>query len=172
MNGKNGLQDVNGIDWSSWIPTERAVLCFVRDNGRILLIHKKTGLGAGKVNAPGGRIEPGELPSHAAIRETAEEVRIAVRDLYETGHLYFEFTNGYRLHGTVFFSTAFTGTPSETFEATPFWCDETRIPYENMWEDDRHWLPLALAGNYIEGYFIFDDDRMLSKKVTMCPRQV
>ena len=56
------------VDWSRWEPTERAVLCFVRDGDRVLLIHKKTGLGAGKVNAPGGRIDPGETAEEAAIR--------------------------------------------------------------------------------------------------------
>src|SRR4051794_35353585 len=45
-------------DWAAWVPRERAVLCFIVCGGRVLLIHKKRGLGAGKVNAPGGKIEP------------------------------------------------------------------------------------------------------------------
>ena len=53
--------DIRSADWK---PVEEAVLCFVRDreNRRVLLIHKKTGLGAGLINAPGGRIEKGESP--------------------------------------------------------------------------------------------------------------
>jgi 8-oxo-dGTP diphosphatase len=47
-------------DWSVWQPTERANLCFVTRGDEVLLIHKKRGLGAGKINGPGGRIEPGE----------------------------------------------------------------------------------------------------------------
>jgi 8-oxo-dGTP diphosphatase len=30
-----------------------------------------------------------------------------------------------------------------------------------MWEDDRHWLPLLLAGVPFDGRFLFDDDRMV-----------
>jgi len=47
-------------DWNTWTPKERGTLCFVLQEGRILLIEKKRGLGAGKVNGPGGRIEPGD----------------------------------------------------------------------------------------------------------------
>ena len=69
---------VDDIDWPLWQFTEHAVLCFIVDGDRILLIHKKTGLGAGKVNGPGGRIEPGESPLQAAVRETEEERREAL----------------------------------------------------------------------------------------------
>jgi 8-oxo-dGTP diphosphatase len=56
------------IDWTTWKPTDRATLLFVvdRPNGRILLIEKKRGLGAGKVNGPGGRIDEGETPTVTA----------------------------------------------------------------------------------------------------------
>lgn len=46
-------------DWTGWVPRERAVLVFLRDGDQLLLIHKKRGLGTGKVNAPGGRVETG-----------------------------------------------------------------------------------------------------------------
>ena len=39
------------------------------------------------------------------------------------------------------------------------------IPYEKMWEDDRHWLPPVLSGKKIMGYFIFNDEKMLSHRV-------
>ena len=61
---------LNSIDWSKWVPRETATLCFIEKEGQLLLIHKKRGLGAGTINAPGGRLEPGETPLEAAIRET------------------------------------------------------------------------------------------------------
>ena len=64
------------IDWATWEPDDRATLLFVIRGGEILFIHKKRGLGAGKINGPGGRIEPGETPEQAAIRETEEELLI------------------------------------------------------------------------------------------------
>ncbi len=57
------------IDWTRWIPKERATLLFVVRDGQILLIHKKRGLGAGKINGPGGRLDPGETPEICAVRE-------------------------------------------------------------------------------------------------------
>jgi hypothetical protein len=33
-----------------------------------------------------------------------------------------------------------------------------------MWEDDRLWLPGALAGKNQRGFYIFDGDKMLSEK--------
>lgn len=156
---------VEEIDWRTWVPTERGSLCYICQDSRVLLIHKKTGLGAGKINAPGGRIEPDETPLHAAIRETQEEVGVTPSGLQKRGELFFEFTNGYNLHCTVFFASGFSGEPVETSEAKPFWCAVSALPYERMWEDDRHWMPPAFAGTRFAGYFVFDEDRMLSKRV-------
>jgi 8-oxo-dGTP diphosphatase len=35
-----------------------------------------------------------------------------------------------------------------------------------MWPDDRHWMPLMLAGQSFSGRFLFDTDRMLDHEVT------
>ena len=51
------------IDWTQWTPQERATLLFVRRDGQVLLIRKKRGLGAGKINGPGGRLDNGETPT-------------------------------------------------------------------------------------------------------------
>jgi len=39
------------------------VLCFLLRDGEVLLIRKKRGFGAGKINGVGGRIEPSEMPA-------------------------------------------------------------------------------------------------------------
>lgn len=157
--------DVSEIDWETWVPKEKAVLCFIKKNDKLMLIHKKTGLGKGKVNAPGGRIEPGETPKEAAVREVQEEIGLTPHNIYKVGELFFIFTDGYSLHGTVFFADTYTGTPYETVEADPFWCDIIDIPYSNMWEDDQYWLPIVLAGKKMNGFFIFNKSKMLSKRI-------
>ncbi|MBF0431564.1 MAG: 8-oxo-dGTP diphosphatase [Fibrobacteria bacterium] len=159
------IKNVSEVDWEHWVPRETAVLCFVRDADKVMLIHKKTGLGKGKINAPGGRIEKGESPYDAAIRETIEETGITPINPVQGAELSFIFTDGYSLHGTVFFADAFTGELTNTREADPFWCLSNDIPYTEMWEDDQYWVPLAMAGIYIKGYFIFDDDKMMSMRV-------
>jgi 8-oxo-dGTP diphosphatase len=39
------------------------------------------------------------------------------------------------------------------------------VPYDRMWEDDRHWLPQVLAGASFDAWFDFDGERMISKRV-------
>lgn len=157
--------DIGDINWSDWQPTENAVLSFMQDNDKLLLIRKKKGLGAGKINAPGGRIDPGETALQAVVRESIEEVHMTPEQPRKRGELFFQFKDGYKLHGEIFFSTEFSGTPTETDEADPFWCPIKEIPYHDMWEDDSYWLPLALKGIEFKAYFIFDDDRMVDKRI-------
>ncbi len=156
------LQDkIEKIDWDNWKPTETAVITYILHNDKVLLIHKKKGLGAGMVNAPGGHIEPGETPEEAAVRETKEEVGLDTENLEFAGDLYFQFTDGLKLRGTVFLCRRFSGNLIETDEADPFWCPLSEIPWDNMWEDDRYWLSRALQGEKFEGRFIFEGEKML-----------
>lgn len=157
------MQDQQGpFDWSTFKPSELAVLTFVRDSGSILLIRKLRGLGAGKINAPGGRIEPGETAEDAARRETEEEVGLSVGTLHHMARLHFAFVDGYTLRVEVFVTDDYSGTPVRTDEADPLWVLEHHIPFDEMWEDDRHWLPEVLEGRRVELYGYFDGDTMLS----------
>jgi 8-oxo-dGTP diphosphatase len=157
------------MDWSVWTPRERATLCFVVRDRQVLLILKKRGLGAGKVNGPGGRIDPGETPLQCAIREVQEELCVTPTDVTPAGELRFQFVDGHSIHGYVFRAGGCVGTPQETDEAFPLWTDVDAIPYDKMWEDDRHWLPHLLAGRVFDGRFVFDGDRMLFCGVTLPP---
>ena len=149
--------------WNNWQPRERATLCFLIQDGKILLIRKKRGLGAGKINGPGGRIEPGEEPHECAIRETSEEVGLTPLDVQNRGELHFQFADGYSLHCTVFVANEYTGELVETDEALPIWTPLESSPYEEMWADDIHWLPGVVSGGTFRGYFHFDGEKMLSK---------
>ena len=157
--------DVNQIDWSTWKPTEYANLCFVMRDGQILLIRKKRGLGAGKINGPGGRLEKGETALEAAIRETQEEIGVTPTGLEEIGELFFQFLDGYKLHVAVFAANGCVGELRETDEATPIWTDIESIPYHDMWEDDAYWLPLLLKRKTFRGYFVFDGEKLLSHRL-------
>ena len=154
--------NVNQIDWSTWKPTEYANLCFVIRDGQILLIRKKRGLGAGKINGPGGRLEKGETALESAIRETQEELGVTPTDLEHIGELFFQFLDGYKLHVAVFAAGGGDGELRETDEATPIWTKIDQIPYHDMWEDDAYWLPLLLKRKKFCGYFVFDGEKLLS----------
>ena len=152
---------LSDLNWDQWQPQEIATLLFVVQGDQILLIRKKRGLGAGKVNGPGGRREGTETPMECAIRETKEELLIEASVVNQYGQLDFQFTNGYALRCFVFRADEYTGTPTETNEAIPLWCNTKEIPYDEMWEDDKIWLPLLLRRQNFAGQFIFDDDKML-----------
>jgi 8-oxo-dGTP diphosphatase len=158
-------RDINSLNWDSWIPTEEATLCFIRKEGRLLLMNKKTGMGTGLVNAPGGRIEKGETPLEGAVRETEEEVLVTPLNLQKGAELYFQFTDGYKLKGHVFLADDYRGEPGSTVEADPFWADEKAIPFDKMWEDDQYWIPLMLKGWFVRGYFIFREEEMLAFRI-------
>ena len=153
------------VDWASWRPKEFATLLFVVRKGHILLIRKKRGLGAGKINGPGGRIEPGETSLDAAIRETREELGIVPVSPELRGELHFQFVDGYSLHCSVFVSHDCIGEPIETAEAIPLWTPLQSIPYKEMWADDIRWLPDLLKGRRVRGFFHFEDERLLSHQV-------
>lgn len=134
-------------------------LCYVLDGDEVLLIWKKRGIGAQQYNAPGGKIEPGDAsPRAAAKREVREEVRIEVDDLEKAGELAFFFGDTPFMYGYVYRTSRYEGVPEETAEARPEWVAIDEIPYDRMWADDRHWVPLMLEGNRVAGRFRFDAD--------------
>ncbi len=131
------------VDWSVWRPQERATLLFVIRDGQMLLIHKRRGLGAGKINGPGGRLDRGESPLQAAVREVQEELHITPTGIRPCGELAFQFTDGLAILVYVFTATDCDGAPEETDEATPLWTPLDRMPYDRMWADDRIWFPVS-----------------------------
>lgn len=155
------------FDWSCWKPKEKAVLCFVVQGDEVLLIHKKRGFGAGKINGPGGRIDPGETALQAAIRETQEEIGIVPQQIDHIGELFFQFHDGYALQCGVFRADGYEGELIETDEALAFWCAIGEVPYHRMWADDAHWLPLVFQRQKFEGYFVFDRETLLSKRLDL-----
>lgn len=155
---------VSDIDWDRWSPSDRATLLFVIRDDEILLIRKKRGLGAGKINGPGGRLESGESPLEAAIREVQEEVGVTPNQISEHGELCFQFVDGYGIHVYVFSAAGCSGEVCETDEALPLWTPLAKIPYHEMWPDDAIWLPWLLDGKRFTGRFVFDGDAMLDQQ--------
>jgi len=156
---------VSDIDWDSWIPLQRATLLFVIRDEKVLLILKKRGLGAGKVNGPGGRLDDGETPHDCAVREVEEELLVTPTGVRQVGELRFQFVDGLSIHGYVFRADDCIGEPQETDEAVPLWTPIDEIPFDKMWADDSLWIPLMLKDRPFDGRFIFDGDAMLSYSV-------
>lgn len=156
---------VEEINWDNWEAQEKCVLSYIVKDNKILLINKKTGMGSGLVNGPGGHIELEETAIEAAYREFNEETGLTTKNLEYRGSLKFQFKDGVSMIGYVYFSTEAEGTLKSSEETTPFWCDLDKIPYDKMWEDDELWLPRALNGDKFDGSFIFDGEKMLSSSI-------
>ncbi len=153
-------QALEDVPWSTWKPADMATLLVVVKGDRVLMIRKKRGLGAGKINGPGGRTEPGESPLDCALRETREEIGVRAIGARQLGELRFQFTDGYSLQAHVFRADDFEGELCETDEATPLWFKKDALPFDEMWADDRIWLPLMLAETKFRARFLFDGERM------------
>jgi len=147
-------------------PHDVATLMFIIRGGEVLLIRKLRGLGAGKINAPGGRTEPGETLEEAAVRETVEEVGVRPLAPRRRGRLRFAFVDGYLLECHVFSADGCEGEARPSPEAIPRWTALDAIPYPEMWADDALWVPLLLSGRTpFAGRFVFDGDRMLASRL-------
>jgi 8-oxo-dGTP diphosphatase len=167
-------KNIDQINWTLWKPVDRATLLFVIDGNRVLLMKKKRGLGAGKINAPGGRLHPGEAPLVGARREVIEELEVTPERISKQGELSFQFVDGYSIFVHVFSAHSYTGVATETDEASPRWTERDAIPYSEMWADDAFWVPILLRGGYFEGRFVFDKDLMLGQQLVEIsdPRQL
>lgn len=138
------------------MPTKVLTLCWLFRGDEVLLGMKKRGFGMGKWNGFGGKLQPDETIEQAALREFREEAGVEVSDIRKRGIITFEFENDPTLLEVHVFSTdRFTGEPAESDEMKPEWYRHDSLPYDSMWLDDRHWVPLLLAGKNFRGYFKF-----------------
>lgn len=160
---------------SDWRPELVGTLVFIMRDEQVLLIHKKTGHGAGLINGPGGKLDPGESVVECAVREVAEEVGLTVHDASVGAELRFVERQGKQWLGFALTARDFSGEPVETPEARPFWCALDEIPYQQMWPDDAIWLPRLLANAeqdsdtvFVQN-FLFDDGQLLAHEMDSAP---
>lgn len=154
------------VNWSVWQGEMPATLMFVIQDDKVLLIKKLRGIGMGKINGPGGKIDPGETPAECVVRECQEELHITPLDPVKMGELWFAMSDIPDIHCHVYIATKFDGVPTATDEAIPMWTKISEIPWDKMWEDDAHWLPQMLEGQKFLGKFVFDVEELLWSDVT------
>lgn len=136
------------------------------DGYRVLLGEKKKGLGLGKLVGPGGKLEAGETPKQAAVREVFEESGLRIRedDLVLLGRIRYEFPyrESWSQVSWVFATRSWRGSIVESDELLLRWHAVDEVPFDRMWDDARYWLPGLLASpgaaGYLERRFVFGAD--------------
>jgi 8-oxo-dGTP diphosphatase len=149
------------------MPRRSTCLCLLTGTSgdgtlQVLLGHKKTGLGQGKVVGLGGHVEPGESPAQAAVREVKEESGLTVLQsaLTETAQVTFLFPAhpSWDMDVAVFTAASWSGEVTESDEIRPQWYPVAALPFGRMWDDSSRWLPRVLAGERLRATFTYADD--------------
>jgi 8-oxo-dGTP diphosphatase / 2-hydroxy-dATP diphosphatase len=129
----------------------------VRQGARVLLGMKKKGLGTGRWNGFGGKVEEGEEIEEAAKRELYEESGLQAERLKKVGTSeFYSPVRPFVVEMHIFEARDVTGEPQESNEMHPQWFDIGDLPREDMWPSDLLWWPLYLAGKKLTARFVFD----------------
>ncbi|KIO28846.1 hypothetical protein M407DRAFT_242800 [Tulasnella calospora MUT 4182] len=163
----------SGLSWSHIDKTQLYTNGFIfnENSTKVLLGLKKRGLGCGFYNGFGGKVNPGETPADAALRELQEEAGIS-SNLAHAGTLLFTSAADPKLHHIeIYRGDDWSGEITESEEMRPEWFrvpsyarsgviptsaikewsdvpgeDGLRtVPFGQMWADDRFWFHLLVA---------------------------
>ncbi|MDA3837002.1 MAG: 8-oxo-dGTP diphosphatase [Nanoarchaeota archaeon] len=140
-------------------------LCLIidKDKDRILFGMKKRGFGEGKINGFGGKIEESdESIYHAAAREVSEECNLNIHTDYIVKYgeidFYFPYKEDWNQKVHIFIAYQWEGEPKESEEMSTVWYRLKDIPFENMWDTDKNWMPYILNNKKIKATFHFKED--------------
>jgi NADH pyrophosphatase NudC (nudix superfamily) len=148
-----------------------ATLCFLIRGNEVCLGFKKRGFGMNKFAGFGGKVGDkeefnGETIEESITREGQEEFGIEVVNLVKMAELVFNFpediSGGMLVH--VFICREWKSEPRESEEMRPEWFGISQIPYDQMWQDNAHWLPVILTGKKIRGHYDLKKDGTITSQ--------
>lgn len=144
-----------------------------KGNREILLAMKKRGFGQGRWNGVGGKIDPAKGDRgvwDSAVRETEEEIGVKPKNFKKVAIIDFHFPEvpkekDYDQQVHVFLTRKWEGEPTESEEMAPKWFKIEEIPFDEMWDDDRYWLPYVLKNKKLKARFTFDKNDKIVEQV-------
>jgi len=150
----------------------QATLCLlIKENQgekEVLLAMKKRGFGKGKWNGVGGKVDSkkGDTDiTETAPREVEEEIGVKIEKMEKVAVLsfYFPHKKEWNQDVHVFLVKNWQGEPRESEEMLPKWFKIKEVPFEEMWDDDKYWLPKILEGKKLKAKFIFAPGEKITK---------
>jgi 8-oxo-dGTP diphosphatase len=138
-------------------------LCYVKDNGKTLMIHRvkrEDDIHKGKWNGLGGKVESGETPEECVIREIYEESGLKIRNPVLRGFLTFpEFAGDYWFV-FVYTATEFDGRLIESEEGVIRWIDDSDIKKLRLWDGDLIFLEWIAKEKFFSAKFNYDGEKL------------
>lgn len=145
-----------------------------------LMVRNNRGLNAGLFNFPGGHIEENETIDEGNAREINEETGLEIKNIQTCGRFDISFglpqKNSWpweqpnRIRVFIFKTDTFSGKlrnpllkSGQKFpEVKAFWCDEDKIPFEKMRDNDRIWFKMYKKTGYINNpVFIRENNKLI-----------
>ncbi len=115
------------------------------DNGRILAARRGHGELAGGWEFPGGKVEPGETPEQACVREVREELSVTVEDLAPFVSLEYGYPS-FHMHLETFTCRIAEGEPVSVEHTELRWLSGDEL-------DSVEWLPADVqVANALRAY--------------------
>lgn len=147
---------------------KQATLALIVRDGKVLLGEKKRGeIGTGTLNGPGGKVEPGETPEECVVRETREELGIALdpSKLDKLGVITFFVQNIADFQVHLYHTEYFSGEARETEDMIPEWYPIDSLPFERMLESDREWFARAARGEHFDAEVYYEERAKTFKQI-------
>ncbi|MEZ4728374.1 MAG: 8-oxo-dGTP diphosphatase [Caldilineaceae bacterium] len=146
-----------------------ATLCYVRHEGKTLMLHrikKANDMHAGKWNGLGGKLLPGETPEQCVIREVQEESGLILINPLLRGVITFPgFNNDEDWYCFLFVGHNFTGDLIDSPEGVLAWIDDDALLDLPLWEGDRIFIPWLEVDAFFSGRFTYVDGQLQDHEV-------
>lgn len=145
-------------------------LCYIRDNGRTLMIHrvkKDKDIHNGKYNGLGGKFEEGETPDECVKREVLEESGLVISNPVLKGIMTFPaFKDDEDYYVFLFEAYSYSGELMKSCsEGVLEWIDDDKLDDLNLWEGDRIFFEYMKKYRFFSAKFEYANKILVAHKL-------